>query len=333
MITSPIYLEHPILQRSIKTVDGLRTIAGLGTWEGWIYSSEMDNALKFGYTFEILRGYTFEQDKLFYPYVSTLYNLRLLYPKGDPMNEIAKLLNNSLYGKFGMKDEVTVMEILKNVTPEDQAVITSILDLYTKDIKDILKLQDHTLLVRKSKSDLTFNEKGDFYHGTEVNIAIAAAITAEARIHMSQFKNNPNFKLYYTDTDSIVTNKPLPAEMVGSALGQVKLEHIIKKAVFLAPKVYALITEDGKEIIKVKGLTSEVISKLTFSDLEGLLIKDSSRKFNQEKLLKSVIAGEIKPLDSIYTLKATSNKRHHVYENGVFNNTKPFNYNDETIKK
>jgi len=56
-ITSPSYLEHPIIQRSIKTSNGIRTIAGLGTWEGWIFSEEMDNAIKYGYTFEILRGY------------------------------------------------------------------------------------------------------------------------------------------------------------------------------------------------------------------------------------------------------------------------------------
>jgi len=167
----------------------------------------------------------------------------------------------------------------------------------------------------------------DEYHGTEVNVAIASAITAYARIHMSQFKNNPDFKLYYSDTDSMVTNKPLPDYMVGTGLGQLKLEYVIKKAVFLAPKVYALITTDGKEIIKVKGLTSEVISKLTFSDLEALLIKDTTREFIQEKWFKSLINSEITTNDMIYTLKATSNKRMHIYENGIFNNTKPYNDN------
>jgi len=45
------YLEHPILQRRIKTAEGIRTIAALGTWEGWIYSAEMDNAVNYGYQF------------------------------------------------------------------------------------------------------------------------------------------------------------------------------------------------------------------------------------------------------------------------------------------
>jgi hypothetical protein len=56
-ITSPDNLEHPILQRKIETSEGIRTIAGLGTWKGWISSIEMDNAIKKGYTFKILKGY------------------------------------------------------------------------------------------------------------------------------------------------------------------------------------------------------------------------------------------------------------------------------------
>jgi hypothetical protein len=44
-ITSPDNLLHPILQRKIK---GKGTVAGLGTWHGWIPSIEMDNAVKYG---------------------------------------------------------------------------------------------------------------------------------------------------------------------------------------------------------------------------------------------------------------------------------------------
>jgi len=36
--------------------------------------------------------------------VDILYELRGKFPKTDPMNLIAKLLLNSLYGRFGMKD-------------------------------------------------------------------------------------------------------------------------------------------------------------------------------------------------------------------------------------
>jgi len=104
-ITSPEFLQHPILQRSVMTSEGLRTVAALGSWEGWIFSGEMDNAMKYGYTFEILKGYEFEKGYIFKEYVNRMYELRLKYPKSDPMkfigydkshpmNLIAKLLMN-----------------------------------------------------------------------------------------------------------------------------------------------------------------------------------------------------------------------------------------------
>jgi len=164
-----------------------------------------------------------------------------------------------------------------------------------------------------------------------VNVAIASTVTSEARVFMSFLKNNPEFKLYYSDTDSGFINKPLPDHLIGSALGLFKLENVISKAVFLAPKLYALITVigdgDGKEIIKVKGLTKELTSNLHFQDLEALLIEDSSREFTQEKWFKSVINGEINTSDIIYTLKITSTKRESIYVNKVFNSTKPFYFN------
>jgi hypothetical protein len=324
-INSPTYLEHPILQRSIKTSNGIRTIAGLGTWQGWIFSAEMDNAVKFGYKFEILKGYKFKKGNLFFDYVNNLYNLRLNYPKGDPMNLIAKLLMNSLYGKFGMKDEMTKLEIFDNTTDQDKEFVSEIIDTYGTTVNYINEFGNFIIICR-NYSPIYYNEKNDLFHGSEVNIAIASAITAYARIHMSYFKNNPDFKLYYSDTDSAITNKPIPNEMVGKELGQMKLEYKIKKAVFLAPKVYGLITDTGEEIIKVKGLSKDV--NLTFDDLEKLLIKDSSKILNQEKWNKSIINGEIKISSEIYTLSITSNKRQAIYINDKFDKTEPFYYDN-----
>jgi hypothetical protein len=159
----------------------------------------------------------------------------------------------------------------------------------------------------------------------DVNVAIASAISAYGRIKMSYFKNNPNFNLYYSDTDSAVTDAPIPDSMIGTELGQMKLEHTITKAVFLAPKMYGLITTEGQEIIKAKGLT---IKNIKVSDLEKLLIKDSSKVFKQEKGFKQLFNSNISILDTIYTLKVTSNKRQLIYKNGIFDSTKPYNYDD-----
>ena len=62
-IKTPDYLDHPILQTHVKINNSNRTIAPLGQWEDMIFSAELDNAVKFGYQFEILWGYTFEKKK------------------------------------------------------------------------------------------------------------------------------------------------------------------------------------------------------------------------------------------------------------------------------
>ena len=50
----------PTLQRRIKTSEGIRTIAGLGSWEGWLISKEVEIAISYGYQIEVIRGYRFE---------------------------------------------------------------------------------------------------------------------------------------------------------------------------------------------------------------------------------------------------------------------------------
>jgi len=103
-ITAPKDLKHPILQIHYKTKNGIRTLSPLGEFEGVFFSQELYNAEKFGYNFEILWGYTFKKANIFKEYITNLYQLRLEYPKTAPMNFIAKIHLNSLYGRFGMKD-------------------------------------------------------------------------------------------------------------------------------------------------------------------------------------------------------------------------------------
>jgi len=322
-ITSPEYLKHPLLQKRIK---GKGTVAGLGTWHGWISSSEMDNAIKYGYQFEIIKGYQFERGNIFKDYVTKLYELRSQFAKSHPMNLIAKLLMNSLYGKFGMRLDKTITEIINLNTDEGKIAFKELLDTVGESIQDYIELDNNKYLFVRNKLSNVFNE--DSYHSSDVNIAIASAITAGARVHMSIFKNNPLFNLYYSDTDSIFIDMPLPLEFIGKQLGLLKLEYVINKAVFLAPKVYGLVIENGVEVIKIKGITEEVTSKIHVNDLEYLLIQDSNKVFNQHKWYKSLVKGEIGISDVLYNLKVTSNKRATIYKEDVFNSTEPLFYDE-----
>jgi hypothetical protein len=82
----------------------------------------------------------------------------------------------------------------------------------------------------------------------DISLVIAAAITAYARIHMAEIKldllgNKGN--LYYTDTDSIVTDIALDSKLIGNKLGQFKLEYEIDKAYFISSKTYCLVLKEG----------------------------------------------------------------------------------------
>jgi hypothetical protein len=65
---------------------------------------------------------------------------------------------------------------------------------------------------------------------------------------MSQFKNNPEFNLLYSDTDSAFVDKPLPDYLIGKELGKLKDElngGVIKKGYFLGIKKYGYIDENN----------------------------------------------------------------------------------------
>ena len=123
-------------------------MAGLGIGDGWLFSSEMDVALKHGYKIEIIRGYKFTGDFSFKEYVEKMYSLRQQYPKSHPMNLIAKLLMNSLYGKFGMKSEKTVIECYNNNDPEKYYALQDYLESTKNVIQDIIDDGGFTIIVR-----------------------------------------------------------------------------------------------------------------------------------------------------------------------------------------
>jgi len=239
-----------------------------------IFSPEMDNAIGLGYKFEILWGYTFEKANIFKEFVDTLYNLRLQYPKSDPLNYCAKIILNSVFGKFGMIDTFPDITIFNNMEEYQE---------FEKDhaegIIDLIELGNKILVIHRppTKDINTLLDSTKETHN--VNIAIASAITAYARIHMTQFKKTSEFNLYYTDTDSIYIDKPLSDELVSKTeLGKMKLENKLERSIFISPKVYCLETTDGKLIYKVKGLSHDV--ELSMKDFENLLIKNTFIKNN-----------------------------------------------------
>jgi DNA polymerase type B, organellar and viral len=314
-IEAPNNLNIPILQIHYNN----RTISPLGKFSGWFFSEELKQAADlFGYKFHIIKGYTFDKANIFKDYINELYSLRLTYPKSDPMNYIAKLLMNSLYGRFG----------LNPLLPETQIIDKDMLDDFIDycEISELIEFDSKILLQYLDENKIK-NFNNDKMEGEiSSNIAIASAITAYSRMTMADIKNyclNNGIKIYYSDTDSVFTDKPLPDHFVGKAIGQFKLESISKEAVFLAPKVYGLVDKDtGQEIIKVKGYKNK---NITFNELKSLLKLNKKLELNHEKWFKSIVNSNIIIKNQIYTLKVTNNKRNLMYNKAnILFDSKPF---------
>jgi hypothetical protein len=329
-VSAPDNLNYPILQLHYNK----RTISPIGTFKGWFFSEELKNALKFGYKINLLYGYTFQKGRIFQGWVKDQYSLRTSYPKSHPMNFIAKLLLNSLYGRFGMTD------IFPDILLLDQEEFMNI-DYNNSDVIDQIQFGNKYLVKfgRKQtlKQELSGNKEVEGL--SNVNIAIACAITAYARIHMSQFKD-PNFlkkhnlKLFYSDTDSAYFNGPLPINFISETiLGAMKLEGVYNEAVFLAPKVYGLRNKDSdEEIVKIKGLSKESIKHngINTDTLIQVLNKNyPNPEIPQFKWFKNLELGEINVKDQLYTLKITNSKRKMLLDkDGVFIDTIPYILNN-----
>ena len=96
-------IHTPILPYRHKNKSGsISTLYPIGTWEGWYFSEELKNATKYGYKFNVLKGYNFKKATLFSNYVENLFDIKKSVTSDNPWYIISKLLLNSLYGRFGM---------------------------------------------------------------------------------------------------------------------------------------------------------------------------------------------------------------------------------------
>jgi len=224
-----------------------------------------------------------------------------------------------LYGRFGMSPDMSTNLILTHDEAEkyhNDFEVTDTIDFFNG--MEMIEF---------------INEKGidDTSRDPNISVSISAAVTAYSRITMCEYKHIPGNPPLYSDTDSVALELPLPSEKIGQGLGQMKLEYIFSKAVFLAPKVYGgildpktsskVIAKKGPEIVKVKGLKNPV----SYFQLESLLYKNNKLLVDNEKWYRHFDHGYISISKEIYTLTVTANKREIIYDsNGLFVNTKPF---------
>lgn len=195
--------------------------------------------------------------------------------------------------------------------------------LLNNKVSNIYKVNDDKDLITYTTTNLSEIKSTDL-ESRDVSVAVAFAVTSYARIEMSKYKTMENYNVYYSDTDSLAIDKPLPNYMIGSELGQMKLEHQFIEAVFLCPKVLGGTFKDKNDkissIVKIKGLKDP----LPFNEFKTLLKKDMKITINQDKWHRDISNSNIFLKKDTYTLMVTENKRNVIYDdNGVFKSTEP----------
>jgi len=267
-ITAPDYntLRVPFIQMRDDKSD--TASCPRGTFSRMIFSEEMKEALKHGYSIKVKYGYKFERGKnLFKDYVDTFYEIKK--NTKDPVERaLSKLLLNSLYGKFGMKEIISNMKIMdkkeaQKITKNYNYTIFSELSDDKVLIKYTSKLPESITSVLKDQKDIIKENtlaKVSRKRGVPSAVHISAAISAYARMSINNFKNIPGNPCIYSDTDSVVLPYKLPDIYVGKQLGQMKLEHIIEEGIFIRKKLYAIKDNLGKIIIKSSGVKPSTLN-------------------------------------------------------------------------
>jgi hypothetical protein len=238
----------------------------------WIFTEEIKQAINYGYQFNMECGYKFERGEgIFDSFIHGLYEQKK-NGSSDVIKYIHKIMLNAFGGKFGMRNITSNMKIIKKDTFNryDKNYNVS----FFADIDDDLMIIKYSGRVNENLRKYykeTIDNMGESnlfkMRGTFSSIPIAAAMNAYARMSINTMKNLEGNLCLYSDTDSVVLQFSLPDSMVGTELGQYKLEYDIESAIFIRTKLYALISKEGKVIIKSSGVNP---NKLSWEDFEKL---------------------------------------------------------------
>ncbi len=153
-------------------------------------------------------------------------------------------------------------------------------------------------------------------------VQISAAVTAYGRIEMYKYKSLKDINIYYTDTDSIYTDKCLSENLIDTKkLGFMRFENSIKEAYFIAPKLYYILTFDNLEKCIGKGVEKNLLTKNNYIELYNNNTITLLSKFTFFRNLKT---STIETYQLKKIISGFSEKRNKIFDkNGKWVDTKP----------
>ena len=228
----------------------------------------------FGRTFPVFKNF-----------IGELYGIKqqATHNGNKSLRTFAKLFMNVGYGYTGMTRDKTKLDTIDNINEYDKIVAVN--------------------------EELGFIEVPADVKSEYIQVQVASYVTSYARLVLLDAlrKADENGTVYYCDTDSIVTDKPFPEEMLDpEKLGFWDVESKPIKGLFLRPKVYVELDNSGDVTKKFKGVSRETQAKMTYDDYTVLYdelqdLKKSEIVVEKNKLtMRSIMYMEKEGLDFSY---------------------------------
>jgi hypothetical protein len=266
----PIHL--PLLM--IHCPETNKLISPIGKFRGTFTSMELKKAIKLGYRItKHYNGYKFKARRgMFSSYINKYYKLKEEAKDNgnNGLAQVCKLMLNSLWGKFAQRSNLD-----KNVYINDPNKWFDIIEDDGKSVKQIESTKNGDLFVKWCWDDDSSWDHPQF--GITRNIALASAVTSNARLRLYHAMEISGKNLCYVDTDSSIYHEAgteisdlLNVKCMGGkeklCLGDWELEKDLYDYVAVGPKSYAIRTKSWTpeskkgEIAKCKGFSTEWIN-------------------------------------------------------------------------
>lgn len=252
-------------QPAYAVVHDKRLIFPIGEFVTPLCTPEIAHAIQHGHIKKVFDVSVYEPKVLFRDYVDWMHAYRQrCRAAGNDVDAInAKLLMNSLYGKFAQKGL-----IYKKVDDTDDMSIKVWMEV-DADTGDVYNLRQYAGIIEQLECETEARDS---------HPAIAAHITAHARMQLwGLIQRAGRGNVVYCDTDSVWVNETgmghLKYFLHDSELGKLKVEGVHSDVIIHGPKDYLI---DGHARIKGIRATAKQIGPNTyeqdrFSTLVGLL--------------------------------------------------------------
>ena len=267
-----------------------------------------------------------DRKNLFKPFIAKWKQIKMT--NTGALRQIAKDIQNSLSGKFAQ----VPYQVIYAPLPEDEKL--------KKFQYNHPEAEKCTLYGQNLYRYITYI---NWKRQPAIQPQISVHIVALARVkYMTKILRENAESHAYCDTDSVVTTKKLPDSYTDDKeYGKWKLERMIKKAVFVSPKLYAEVDENGEEILKSKGIIRSAIEGEVNYDAYvrwQKLLKDGKNVslYKNYQQLQNVVQSLIKEgkphimVEVSKTLKANTLPKRYFFPNG---DSRPWDAAELDIKK